>query len=350
MDAPLIIPVFIPHGGCPHQCAFCNQTILTRQKTKLPAPGEIEAIIETYLGYKAHRTRVELAFFGGNFLGLADPEIVGLLERVMPYVKGRAIQGIRCSTRPDTITEQRLDLIQPYGVNLIELGVQSMDDGVLENAHRGHRAFHTYQAVALLKERQIQVGVQVMAGLPGDTESKLMAGTRQIAALGPEVARIYPVLVLQGSLLARWYQQGRYSPLTLDQSIALVKEMVLIFDQAKVRVIRMGLQASEMMEDPTQVLAGPWHPAFGHLVWSALLYDRVREQLESLLDSRPGREGQGPRIVIQVHPRSESRLRGDKNQNLKKLGVAYPNLVFSIERDQILLPGTVKVFEGRSIS
>lgn len=306
----------------------------------------MEAIIETYLGYKAHRSRVELAFFGGNFLGLPDQEIVELLERVGPYRENQTIQGIRCSTRPDTITEQSLDLIQPYGVNLIELGVQSMDDGVLKQAHRGHSALHTCQAIALLKERQIQVGVQVMVGLPNDTKESLLASTRQIAALGPEMARIYPVMVLQGSLLALWYQQGRYSPLTLDQSIALVKEMVLIFNQAGVKVIRMGLQASEMMEDKTQVLAGPWHPAFGHLVLSALFYDQVCDQLACFLDNRSGREGLGERIIIRVHPGSESRLRGDKNQNMVKLGRAYPGFVFSIERDTTLLPGKVDLLEG----
>jgi histone acetyltransferase (RNA polymerase elongator complex component) len=348
MEPPLVIPVFIPHSGCPHQCAFCNQSIITSQKTHrkagLPSPKEIDEIIRQYLTYKGNRSRVELAFFGGNFLGLPDRDILGLLETIHPYIQNRTIHSIRCSTRPDTITEQRLDLISPHGVSLVELGVQSMTDAVLKKANRGHTGFDTCQAIDLLKAREIKVGVQVMTGLPGDTESQLLHSTKQLTALGPDVARIYPLLVLQGSLLAQWYQDGSYTPLTLAQSVHLVKEMVKIFKQANVPVIRMGLQASEMMEDQSLVLAGPWHPAFGHLVLSALAYDRVCEKLgEFFIRSRGNRVNH---ILLSVHPRFESRLRGDKNSNLAKLGKEYPGVLFVIGTNESLMPGEVDVKKG----
>ncbi len=340
MTSPLVIPIFIPHSGCPHQCAFCNQSIITSRKKCLPAREEIDEIIGQYLGYRAHRSRVELAFFGGTFLGLADQDIVGLLERIRPYIEDHTIHAIRCSTRPDTITEQKLDLIAPYGVSLVELGVQSMADVVLERANRGHTCFDTCQAIDLLKAYKLKVGVQVMVGLPGDTRDQLLASTRQVADLAPDVARIYPLMVLRGSLLAQWYRDGSYSPLGLDQSVGLVKEMVKIFEQANVKVIRMGLQASEMMEDKTQVLAGPWHPAFGHLVLSALVYDQVCEKLENFQDSP---ENRGRHILLSVHSRFESRLRGDKNSNLTKLTKAYPGIVFSIQTNDSLPPGRVDI-------
>jgi histone acetyltransferase (RNA polymerase elongator complex component) len=353
MDNPLIIPVFIPHSGCPHQCSFCNQSIITSQNNPLPNPGEIEATIQQYLAYKGKRSRVELAFFGGNFLGLSSHDIVLLLEQVQPYIENQTIHGIRCSTRPDTITEQRLDLVQAYGVSLIELGIQSMDDIVLKKANRGHTSADSIQAVALLKDRQIQVGAQVMAGLPGDTRSKLLQSTRQVAALAPDVARIYPLMVLKGSPLAQWFQKGSYTPLSLNQSIQLVKEMYQIFEQANVAVIRMGLQASEMMEDQTRVLAGPWHPAFGHLVLSAIFYDQVCEKIEaSGMAARKNRPSKNRisknrtrknRIILKVHPRFESRLRGDKNENLEKLGLQYPGILFSIKTNDTLMPGEVHV-------
>ena len=341
MDSPLVIPVFIPHSGCPHQCAFCNQAIITSQKRCLPAPEEIDKIIDQYLGYKTHRSRVELAFFGGNFLGLPDQEIVRLLEKIRPYMENHSIHGIRCSTRPDTITEQKLDLIVPHGVCLVEVGVQSMSDAVLKQANRGHTRFHTCQAIGLLKAYKLQVGVQVMVGLPGDTKEQLLTSTQQVSELAPDVARIYPLMVLKGSLLAQWYQDGSYSPLGLDQSVGLVKEMVKIFEHANVKVIRMGLQASEMMEDKTQVLAGPWHPAFGHLVLSALVHDQVCEKLEKL--HLPFRGNWRHPICLSVHPRFESRLRGDKNSNLEKLARAYPGIVFSIQTNEGLLPGEVAI-------
>ena len=350
MQSPLVIPVFIPHSGCPHQCAFCNQTIITSQKHCLPDPKEIDKIIEQYLGYKANRSRVELAFFGGNFLGLPDSEIVRLLEQLRPYIENHTIHGIRCSTRPDTITEQRLDLIATYGICLVELGVQSMNDAVLKQANRGHTRQDTRRAIELLKARNIQVGVQLMVGLPGDSEESLLASTRQVAALAPDVARIYPLMVLRGSPLAKWYQEGSYSPLGLDQSVDLVKEMLKILTRANVTVIRMGLQASEMMEDSSLVLAGPWHPAFGHLVLSALVYDQVREQVCKLLGpfdrssfDRTSRKNWETHILMGIHPRFESRLRGDKNSNLIKLKNAYPGISFSIQTDESLRQGEVDV-------
>ncbi|MBU0969498.1 MAG: radical SAM protein [Proteobacteria bacterium] len=344
MKSPLVIPVFIPHSGCPHQCAFCNQAIITSQKHCLP-DSEIAKIIDQYLGYKANRSRVELAFFGGNFLGLPDPEIVRLLDQISPYIENQTIHGIRCSTRPDTITEQRLDLIAPFGVCLVELGVQSMNDAVLKQANRGHTRQDTCRAIELLKARNIQVGVQLMVGLPGESEESLLSSTRQVAALAPDVARIYPLMVLEGSPLARWYQEGSYSPLELDPCVYLVKEMVKILTFANVTVIRMGLQASEMMEDRSLVLAGPWHPAFGHLVLSALVYDQVRDRVCQILgpfDRTSPANGQ-THIFLGVHPRFESRLRGDKNSNLTKLGNAYPGILFSIQTDESLLPGEVDV-------
>jgi histone acetyltransferase (RNA polymerase elongator complex component) len=341
MDSPLVIPIFIPHSGCPHQCAFCNQAIITHQEKSVPSPEEIDKTIDQYLGYRADRSRVELAFFGGNFLGLPDREIVRLLEKIAPYIENHSIDGIRCSTRPDTITQQKLDLIADRGVCLVELGVQSMDDRVLNHSNRGHSRAHTCRAIDLLRAYKLQVGVQVMVGLPGDSREQLLASTRQVADLAPDVARIYPLMVLQGSLLARWYQEGRYTPLGLDQSVEMVKEMVKIFEQARVKVIRMGLQASEMMEDKSSVLAGPWHPAFGHLVLSALVYDQVCEKLENTGGSRPGNRRHP--VCLSVHPRFESRLRGDKNSNLEKLARAYPGVVFSVQTNDRLLPGKVAI-------
>ncbi len=345
MQSPLVIPVFIPHSGCPHQCAFCNQAIITSQKHCLPDSEEIDKIIDQYLGYKANRSRVELAFFGGNFLGLPDSAIIRLLEQIRPYIENHIIHGIRCSTRPDTITEQRLDLITTYGICLVELGVQSMNDAVLKQANRGHTRQDTCRAIELLKARNIQVGVQLMVGLPGDSEESLLSSTRQVAALAPDVARIYPLMVLEGSPLAKWYQEGRYSPLGLDQSVDLVKEMFKILTRANVTVIRMGLQASEMMEDRSLVLAGPWHPAFGHLVFSALVYDQVRDQVCQILEpfDEICRTNLETHILLGIHPRFESRLRGDKNYNLIKLKNAYPGILFSVQTDESLLEGQVDV-------
>ena len=325
---PLVIPVFIPHSGCPHQCAFCNQTIITSQKSRLPDKTGIHQIVTQYLQYKGDRDQVELAFFGGNFLGLEHENIIQLLDLVQPYIHTEKINSIRFSTRPDTITRQTLDLVRPYNISSIELGVQSMNDDVLLKSKRGHTGMDTIKAIHLLKEYPFKIGVQVMVGLPGDHEDSLFKSTEKVAKLAPDFARIYPLMVLRGSLMERWYTKGRYHPLSLEESIRLVKRMVQIFKAANVDIIRMGLQASDMMEDESMVLAGPWHPAFGHLVLSGLFYDSVCNKIDHL----PGLL-ESEKLVLTVHPKSESRLRGDKNTNLKKLNLRYPQLDFSIGLD-----------------
>ena len=328
---PLVIPVFIPHFGCPHQCAFCNQSIITSQESKLPDKITIHNIVNQYLQYKGKREQVEIAFFGGNFLGLPHDNIIQLLDMIQPYIKEKKIDGIRFSTRPDTITRSILELVKPYNISAVELGVQSMNDEALLGSKRGHTSMDTINAMGLLKEYSFKIGVQVMVGLPGDTKVSLFESTKKVALLAPDFARIYPLMVLKGSLLEHWYCQGRYAPLSLEESIRLVKIMLGIFKAADIKVIRMGLQASDIMEDKTKLLAGPWHPAFGHLVYSEILYDFVCKGIDLYKEGGGSRE-----IILSVNPKSESRLRGNKNINLKRLSQSYSEFDFLIRPDEMI--------------
>ncbi|PIE61166.1 MAG: histone acetyltransferase [Desulfobacterales bacterium] len=333
--APLVIPFFIPHQGCPHQCVFCNQSVITGKNDRVIA-SEMERLIQDYLPFKGHRKRVEFAFFGGNFLGLPPHRICYLLERVYPYVEKGLVHGVRCSTRPDTVTRDVLDLVCSYGLELVELGVQSLDDGVLAASERGHTREDTLKALELLKSKNMKIGVQVMVGLPGDTLGKALETVRVLAGRTPDLARIYPLLVLAGSKMAQWYAQGRYTPLSLDDAVMQVKEMYKVFFRAGVPVVRMGLQSGEMMSDPSQMLAGPWHPAFGHLVYSALMFDQVCAAIDAL----PQIHSMGT-IQLQVSSRSLSRLQGNKKINLQRLAEKYPGMGFQIIINDTLSPDQV---------
>lgn len=281
---------------------------------------------------------MELAFFGGNFLGLRPETYIRLLETVQPYIDGGQIDGIRFSTRPDTITHESLDCIRPYPVSVVELGVQSMNRQVLLKSRRGHTPEDTVRAMEFLKKEKCRTGVQVMVGLPDDNEQSLMESTEKVAELSPDDARIYPLLVLKGSRVETWYRNGEYVPLDLDDAVSLTKKMYAVFKQQGVNVIRMGLQASDFMEDTSKVIAGPWHPAFGHLVFSEMMYDSACRQIDQHM-----RSGSAGAIVLKVHPKAESRLRGDKNTNLKKLRGRYPGIDFSILPDDTLPPGQVSI-------
>ncbi len=288
--------------------------------------------IETYLLYQGKRSRVELAFFGGNFLGLGENQIVRLLDLAQFYIDRGLVQGLRFSTRPDTVHDRTLSLVRDRCVCLIELGVQSMDDDVLARCRRGHTGKDSLAALELLAGQGIPAGIQILPGLPGETRKTFLRGVEQLARQHPATARIYPLLVLDKSPLARQYRMGEYRPLTLSEAVEWTKKAHCIFSGKGVKVIRMGLQASDMLSDGKSVLAGPYHPAFGHLVFSSLLLDKTVGALYAFFAHHPlGSEGGFLSLV--VHPRSESRLRGDKNSNMVQLQGMFPQLTFSVVLD-----------------
>lgn len=312
-NTPFIIPIFLPNLGCPHQCAFCNQTSITGVKTDTISPDTLSLLITEFLKYKkTQRRSVQVSFYGGNFLGLKKERIRILLDETTKFVKNKRIDSIRFSTRPDTISDKQLDIIKDYPVSTIEIGVQSMDNQVLAMAKRGHTALDTEKAATLLKERNYEVGMQMMVGLPGDDETKSLITAQRIASFSPDFVRIYPTVVLANSRLAIWYRSGEYTPWSLSRCVALVKNLYLFFKGKKIPVIRMGLQASEDLAKGTTILAGPYHPAFGHMVHSKIFMDMAVSIIQA-------QKGSYDKITINVHPRSISKMRGLKNKNVESL-------------------------------
>ncbi len=313
-NAPFIIPIFIPHQGCSHQCAFCNQVTITGTTSFFSSKETLIQKINTYLSYKKDRKKpVQIAFYGGNFLGLQRKTIHALLTEAEKFIDSGKVESIRFSTRPDTIDEQRLDAIQQFTVSTIELGAQSMDDHVLLKSNRGHTAGDTAKAASLVKERGFKLGLQMMTGLPDDSEKRSLATAHQLADLLPDFIRIYPTIVLAGSPLAESYRSGSYSPMSLHESVSLVKKIYKLFNQRGIPVIRIGLQASSDLDHGENIIAGPYHPAFGHMVFSEIFLEQVENILKNQKDIK------GKNIVIHVHPRSISKMRGLKNQNIKIL-------------------------------
>lgn len=268
---------------------------------------------ESFLKYKnARRGKVQIAFFGGNFLGIDIDEIKRLLAEAAAFVEAGRVNSIRFSTRPDTIDPERLGIIKNFPVSTVELGVQSMDDRVLVNINRGHTSVDTQKAIRRLKEFNFEIGVQLMVGLPGDDPGQLLASARRVAELKPDFIRIYPTVVVAGSPLAKLYKAGRYRPLPLEEAVTQVKELYRFFGRKNIQVIRMGLQATDDLEKGSTILAGPYHPSFGHLVYSEIFLDMAMSAIKSA-------SPKGDRVGLHVHPRSVSKMRGLKNGNIKKL-------------------------------
>ena len=236
-------------------------------------------------------------------------KIKRLLAVATEYIRSSRVNSIRFSTRPDTIDRKRLNLIKNFPVTTIEIGVQSMDERVLSTTKRGHSALETETAIQQLKEFNYEIGIQLMVGLPGDTPERSIASAQRIARLKPDFIRIYPTVVLAGSPLAAWYRKGDYVPLSMETAVSQAKKMYLLFKSENIRVIRMGLQASVDLENGSTILAGPYHPAFGHQVYSEVFLDMAIAALESENSIEEP-------LALHVHPCSISKMKGLKNKNI----------------------------------
>lgn len=302
------IAIFVPHIGCPRQCSFCNQHTITGG-AKPPTPQYVEetcAIAARNLRERA--ATAQIAFFGGSFTAVPRDYMLSLLKPAHEAVKRFGFTGIRCSTRPDAINEEILEILAEHSVTAIELGAQSMNDEVLLKNRRGHTAAQTEHAAQLIRSHGFELGLQMMTGLYGDSDETAMQTAEKIIALRPKTVRIYPTVVLPGTMLAQLYSSGEYKPQTVDEAVALCSGLLPKFENAGVRVIRMGLHAENDVEQAR--LAGPYHPAFKELVESRIFLNDLLRELGNNTEKR---------ITVYVNPKSISVALGERKSNLKKL-------------------------------
>ncbi len=273
------IPIFVPHKGCPHDCVFCNQKKITGY-TQQCTPQSVAKIADEYLEsiYKTCKREdayIEIAYFGGSFTGIELELQKQYMQAANEYLSQGKIDGIRCSTRPDYINDDILSMLKSYGITTIELGVQTTDDECLMLSNRGHTFADVVNACALIKRYGINLGLQMMTGLPGDTEQKSLKTADDIIALGPQCVRIYPTLVLEGTYLYTMYKNGNYKPFSLDETVDLCAQLINKFKHNNIEIIRIGLQTTDEININTVI--GPYHPALAELCYGRIERNRIEK-------------------------------------------------------------------------
>ena len=330
-----MVPFFISHLGCPQRCVFCDQEKIAGAGGVLPGAAQMLERIAQYRESAPAGRELEVAFYGGSFTALPPADQHSLLQALQPLLKSGSVSSLRLSTRPDAVRPETAYYLKGMGVGTVELGVQSMDEEVLRLSGRGHGARDAELAVAALKGAGLRVGVQLMPGLPGDSDARSLASLERVLSLKPSFLRIYPTLVIAGTELARMYRAGSYLPQSLDQAVSLGKVMLVAARSAGVPVVRLGLQPSAELEAPGVLLAGPYHPAFGQLVESELCYDLVCELVRDLPpDSRVSLLAPAGRI---------SDLVGQKKGNLTRLFRGQGISVTGVREDALLARGEIAV-------
>lgn len=258
------IPIFIPHEGCPNNCVFCNQHTITQTDeggSGRDVAPEIDACLETI---DTGACECEIAFFGGSFTGIPREDMIRLLKTAYRYIEDGRVKSVRLSTRPDYIDGEILDILEKYGVRDIELGIQSMDNTVLSASGRGHTAETTERACRMIVERGFALTGQMMVGLPGATVESEVETAKKICSMGAVSARIYPTVVFHGTELCNMAKRCEYAPLTNEEAAERAAKVYKVFADNGVRLLRIGLQASEGL-DEKNVYGGASHSAIGEM-------------------------------------------------------------------------------------
>lgn len=329
MKKEYIIPIFVPHLGCPNDCTFCNQKKISGQKTNISSK-DVNGIIEYYLNnFKEHDKKVEVAFFGGSFTGIDVNIQEELLSAAYEFIKKAKVDSIRISTRPDYINQDILNLLKKYNVKTIELGVQSANDFVLQKARRGHTFEDVKKASKLIRKNGFILGHQMMVGLPESSQKDEIETAKKLIKLKPKIVRIYPVLVIKGTKLADDYLDGTYKPNTLEQAVETSAILLKMFSKKKIDVIRIGLQSTDEICNPenenSQVVAGPYHPAFRQLVESRICYDEFSKKIRDL-------NNRVKVVKVNVNGNMINNFVGHKKENIKRIKEIY-NVDVVVERD-----------------
>ena len=334
-----IIPIFVPHLGCPNDCTFCNQKSISGQTKKVTAK-EVKETIEEYLkSFKEEDSYKEVAFFGGSFTGIETEKQEELLKAAYEFIEKKQIDSIRVSTRPDYIDKDRLKLLKKYGVKTVELGVQSTNNYILKKCKRGHTYEDVVKASKLIRKYRLDLGHQMMIGLPESTKLDELNTARDLAKLKPKIVRLYPVLVIRNTQLEKEYENGEYEPLNVLQAVERCRELYYFFTRKNITVIRMGLQNTDLISNPeneqSEVVAGPYHEAFGQLVEDSIWYDSILEKIKKF-------NVKVKEIEIDVNPENVNNVVGHKKENIDKLNELY-DLDVKVKQNNEIKPGKFEI-------
>lgn len=310
-DVRSIIPVFVPHLGCPNDCVFCNQRRISGAMESATPETVREAVEYAARATERKRPR-QLAFYGGSFTAIPAAEQESLLSAAYEYIQSGEIDSIRLSTRPDAIDGAVLSRLKRYGVKTVELGAQSLDDEVLKLSGRGHTAQDVESAAAAVKNAGFELVIQMMTGLPGDTKEKSVATAKKIIAMNPDGVRIYPTVIVKDTALFDLWKAGRYSEHTVDEAVDWCSDILPLFEAAGITVIRLGLNPTDELSSGTAA-GGAYHPSLGELVRSEVIYKNIAFRLSQMGNT------EGKILRISVPAGMVSKVIGQKKRNKLKL-------------------------------
>ncbi len=322
-----IMPVFLPFAGCPSRCIYCAQNLQTAEEA-LPLEKRLAAA-QAMLEERALQGRgpCELAFYGGTFTAQRDEPFMVCLAQAEKWLAQGLIARWRCSTRPDSVSYDRLRLMRDAGCTCIELGIQSFSDTVLKISNRGYNGKLAEEGMQKVLEAGFALGVQLLPGLPESTVQGFLSDVEKSLAAGCSLLRFYPCLVVRSTVLAKMFERGEFVPMDTETAVRALAEGLLLANATFVPVTRIGVAYEQEFEQ--HVLAGPRDLAMGTKVRSYALCLALQRSLP-----------EGAEIQQVFLPKKSQGYcfghRGENRELLSALGV-HPGIIQWHDKDEVVI-------------
>lgn len=327
-----IIPIIIPNSQ--EKTLLTNQEYIITKKDKITVE-EVKNIIKEHLKkVNKEEYNVEIAFSGLD--GVNQEEF---LQIAYEYVKNKQIDSIRITTKANYINRSFLKLLKKYKIKAIELEIQTINEYVLKNIGAIYNVKDIKKAAKLIKRKRFDLGLQMMVGLPESSRLDELNTAKEIVKMKPKIASVTPVLVEKGTSLEKEYQEKRYKPLTLVQTVEICEEIVELFNKEKIKIIAIGYglldNDIEQLEIAENIVDGPFHPAFRQLVESSLWYNAIVNKIKKL-------NVKVKQVEVTVNPIDTNNVIGYKQDNINKLKDLY-DVELIVTSDEKIKQGDSKI-------
>ena len=201
-------------------CIYCDNSSFSPKQTMAVIP--IEEQMEAGMAY--HRVRLKSDKFIVYFQKFTNTyaPLARLSELYRRALDHPDVVGISVGTRPDSITDQTIDLLSELARDryvCVELGLQSMDDAILARINRGHTLAEYLNAVERLQGRGIDICTHLIYGFPGETRAGFLKSARLISGIPVSSLKLHQLHAVEGTRLAQLYREGSYLPIPLSEYV-----------------------------------------------------------------------------------------------------------------------------------
>ena len=254
-----VVAVMTPPLPCPHgRCAYCpnvpgvpnsytgkEPSAMRGLQNSFDASSQVRSRIEQLTSTGHQVSKVELIVQGGTFPAadrcLQEQFVKGCLDAItsepsrnLMHAKVNAEHslvrnvGMTFETRPDYCREEDIDNMLGLGVTRVEIGVQTINDNIYRRVERGHTVKDVVDSTQRLRDAGLKICYHMMPGLPGaddKSDAKIFEDLFSNPLFMPDMLKIYPCLVLEGTKIHEWWQKGEYEPYTTEEAVDLLSEV-----------------------------------------------------------------------------------------------------------------------------